>query len=145
MIEKWIIPCNIKRFNLIEHFKTSDTVVWKNSFTIRTGDVVYIYLGAPYGEIRYCCTVVSDAVDEETLQKNKYAIQEKPSNNYFSKKIKYIQLKLECEFPTGMLTLEKLKDHGLGQVQIQARADRALRTYIESKQNILMEGDENNG
>ena len=38
-----------------------------------------------------------------TLQKNKYAIQEKPSNNYFSKKIKYIQLKLDCEFPTGII------------------------------------------
>lgn len=145
MIEKWIIPCNVKRFDVIEHFKTSDTVVWKNSFTIRTGDIVYVYLGAPYGEIRYRCIVISDTVDDETLQKNQYAIQEKPSNNYFSKKIKYIQLKLDCEFPAGLLTLTKLKEHGLGQVQIQARADRTLRTYIESKERALMEGDEDNG
>lgn len=45
MLEKWIIPCNVKRFNVIEHFKNNDTVVWKNSFTIHAGDIVYIYLG----------------------------------------------------------------------------------------------------
>lgn len=140
MIEKWIIPCNVKRFNVIEHFRTTDLVVWKNSFTIRTGDVAYLYLGAPYGEIRYRCRVVSDTVDDKTLQENKYAIQEKPSNNYFSKKIKYIQLKLEYEYPSGLLTLPKLKEQGLGQVQIQARADRNLRAYLEEVECSLQKG-----
>lgn len=145
MEEKWIIPCNIKKFNVIEHFKNNDEVVWKNSFTIRTGDIVYIYLGAPYSEIRYRCVVVSDTVSEEILQKNEYAIQSRLSNNYFSKKTKYIQLKLEHEFSEGFLKLEKLKMHGLGQVQIQARVNRNLRMYIEDKEKSLKEGDEKNG
>lgn len=145
MIEKWIIPCNVKRFNIIDHFKSSETVVWKNSFTIHKGDIAYIYLGAPYGEIRYRCSVISDTVDEETLQANKYAIQEKNSNNYFSKKIKYIQLKLECEYPEGLLPLAKLKENGLGQVQIQARPDRNLKRYLESVDYSLSEGDEKRG
>lgn len=145
MVEKWIIPCNVKRFNVIEHFKSSETVVWKNSFTIHKGDIAYIYLGAPYGEIRYRCSVISDTVDDETLQANKYAIQEKKSNNYFSKKIKYIQLKLEYEYPAGLLPLAKLKEHGLGQVQIQARPDRNLNRYLESVDLNLLEGDENSG
>ncbi|WP_312458325.1 hypothetical protein [Proteiniclasticum sp.] len=145
MIEKWIIPCNVKRFDVIEHFKKTDMVVWKNSFTIRTGDIAYLYLGVPYGEIRYRCRVVSDTVDEQTLSENKYAIQEKKSNNYFSKKIKYIQLKLECEYPAGLLTLPKLKEHGLGQVQIQARPDRNLRNYLEQIDSTLLEGVEDNG
>ncbi len=140
MIEKWIIPCNVKRFNVIEHFRTTDLVVWKNSFTICTGDVAYLYLGAPYGEIRYRCRVVSDTVDDKTLQENKYAIQEKPSNNYFSKKMKYIQLKLEYEYPSDLLTLPKLNEQGLGQVQIQARADRNLRAYLEEVECSLQKG-----
>lgn len=145
MVEKWIIPCNVKRFDIINHFKTIDTVVWKNSFTIHKGDIAYIYLGAPFGEIRYRCSVINDTVDEETLEANKYAIQEKKSNNYFSKKIKYIQLKLDYEYPAGMLPLAQLKEYGLGQVQIQARPDRNLSKYLESIDRSLLEGDENNG
>ena len=145
MAEKWIIPCNVKRFDVIEHFKNNKTVIWKNSFTIRTGDIVYIYLGAPYGEIRYRCKVIADTVDDTLLLSNSYAIQEKASNNYFSKKIKYIQLQFDYEFPTGVLTLQNLKANGLGQVQIQARIDRYLRPYIERIEQELSEGEKENG
>lgn len=145
MIEKWIIPCNVKRFDIIEHFKNNETVVWKNSFTIHKGDIAYIYLGSPFGEIRYRCSVISDTVDEQTLQENRYAIQEKNSNNYFSKKIKYIQLKLDYEYPAGFFPLAKLKENGLGQVQIQARPDRNLKRYLEDMEHKLMEGDDNYG
>lgn len=130
-MEHWIVPCNIKYFNIIEHFSKSDTVVWKNSFTIRPGDVVYIYVGAPYGEIKYRCSVVTDTVDEDTLAQNSYAIPTKPSNNYFSKKVKYIIMKNEGRFPDKTLTLEAMRDHGLGQVQIQARTDRRLQAFID--------------
>jgi 5-methylcytosine-specific restriction protein A len=145
MIEKWIIPCNVKHFDIIEHFKNNETVVWKNSFTIHKGDIAYIYLGAPFGEIRYRCSVISDMVDEQTLQENRYAIQEKNSNNYFSKKIKYIQLKLDYEYPAGFFPLAKLKENGLGQVQIQARPDRNLKRYLEDMEHKLMEGDDTYG
>ena len=130
MAENWIIPCNIKVFDVISHFKTNKRVVWKNAFTIRKGDIAYLYLGRPYGEIRYKCMVVNDAVDEELLQANAYAIPAKKWNYYFSKKEKYIEMEYVREFPEGMLTLEKLREHGLGQVQIQARTDRKLQQFI---------------
>lgn len=132
MRENWIIPCNLKHFDVIEHFKSNEYVIWKNSFTIRKGDMAYIYIGSPVGEIRYKCEVVSDEVDQELLNSNSYAIVRKESNNYFSKKIKYIQLKLLREYIPGTFTLEKLREHGLGQVQIQARTDRRLQSYISS-------------
>lgn len=130
MAESWIVPCNIKHFDLMEHFKSSETVVWHNSFTIRKGDTAYIYLSAPYSEIKYRCAVIEDQVDEETLNANAYAIPRKQSNNYFSKKVKYIVLRLEYEYPDGVLKLEDLREHGLGQVQIQARTDRRVQSYI---------------
>ena len=132
MRENWIIPCNLKHFDVIEHFKSNEYVIWKNSFTIRKGDIAYIYIGSPVGEIRYKCEVVSDEVDQELLDSNSYAIVKKESKNYFSKKIKYIQLKLLREYIPGTFTLEKLREHGLGQVQIQARTDRRLQSYISS-------------
>ena len=131
MTEKWIVPCNIKHFDIISHFKVSDTAVWKNSFSIKTGDVVYIYVGAPCGEIRYKCSVISDKVDEMTLQNNSYAIVKEPSHIFYSKTVKYIQIKKVFEYPKGALSLAELKAHGLGQVQIQARTDRQLQRYID--------------
>lgn len=136
MAEKWIIPCNTKHFDLVEHFKTNDTAVWKNSFTIKAGDIVYVYLSAPYSEIKYRCLVISDEVSDELLESNKYAIPQKESHNYFSKKTKYIQIQKEFEYPAGTFPLAELREHGLGQVQIQARTDRRVQAYLDSKDCI---------
>lgn len=139
MSEKWIIPCNTKFFDINEHLKHNDTVVWKNSFTIKKGDVVYIYLGAPYRLIKYKGCVVSDEVSEELLDQHSYAKVEKKSNNYFSKKIKYIQIKIEGVFNDNAITYEALKDHGLGQVQIQARIPRGVLYYIQDVEKNQLE------
>lgn len=131
MTETWVIPCNIKYFDVISHFKENKRVVWKNSFSIHKGDIVYLYLSSPYGEIRYKCIVINDSVDEEVLKTNSYAIPIKKTNSYFSQKEKYIEIEYVCEFPEGTFTLSKLKEHGLGQIQIQARANRKLQQYID--------------
>ena len=149
--EKWIIPCNTKHFDVTQHFSTTDTVVWNNSFTIKKNDTVYIYLSAPYSQILYRCKVIQDTVEEKTLQNNSYAIPAKKSHNYFSKKEKYIILRLERVYPKGLLTLQELKKHGLGQVQIQARPDRQLRAFLskideeidKAEQTVQSDGDEN--
>lgn len=138
MAENWIVPCNVKFYDIIGHFKLKKTVVWKNSFTIRKDDIVYLYLASPYGEIKYKCIVIDDNVDEKTLSDNAYAIPEKKSNNYFSKKEKYMQIELIEEFPSGIFTLKTLKEYGLGQVQIQARTDRRLQKFIDEVEADLI-------
>lgn len=143
MTENWIIPCNIRFFDLIKHFEKNKRVVWKNAFTIRKGDTAYIYIGRPYGEIRYKCRVINDQVDEQMLLANSYAISEKKSNNYFSKKEKYIEMEFVCEYPEGVFTLEKLREHGLGQVQLQARTNRQLQQYLDNVEgSLLIDGGE---
>jgi len=131
MSENWIVPCNAKKFDVIKHFETHDIAVWKNSFTIKVGDTIYLYLSAPYGEIKYRCRVISDQVSEELLADHSYAKVEKASNNYFSKKVKYMVLQKEFLYPEGLLTLEELRKNGLGQVQIQARTDRKVQAFID--------------
>ena len=140
MFEKWFIPCNISFFDLIKHFKEQKIVVWKNSFTIHEGDIAYIYISRPYGEIRYKCRVISDQVDNQLLQDNSYAIPVKKSNNYFSKKEKYIVLEYICEYPAGTFTLNDLREHGLGQVQAQARINRKLQAYLTTIEKQLENG-----
>ena len=142
MAEHWIIPCNVKVFNVIEHFKDKKTVIWKNSFTIKKGDVAYIYLGSPYSEIRYKCKVINDEIDDQTLRMNSYAIPAKKSNNYFSKKEKYVELEYICCFPEKTFPLNDLRENGLGQVQIQARIDRRLQAYITRVEEKILGGEE---
>jgi len=142
MAEHWIIPCSVKVYDIIEHFKKQNLVVWKNSFTIRKGDIAYIYIGSPHSEIKFKCEVVSDSVDEKLLSENEYAIPAKKSNNYFSKKEKYIQMKLITEYPNGTFKLEDLREHGLGQVQIQARTDSRLQQYINEKESEIFDKEE---
>ena len=142
MAEHWIIPCNVKVFNVIEHFKDKKTVIWKNSFTIKKGDVAYIYLGSPYSEIRYKCKVINDEIDDQTLRMNSYAIPAKKSNNYFSKKEKYVELEYICCFPEKTFPLNDLRENGLGQVQIQARTDRRLQAYITRVEEKILGGEE---
>lgn len=135
MTEYWIIPCNLGVFDVVKHFESSSTVVWKNSFSIRKGDYVYIYIGNPLKQILYKCQVINDEVDQELLKKNPYAVPKKKSNNFYSKKEKYIELELITRFPEGSFSLNTLKKHGLGQVQIQARAPRSVREYLVAKES----------
>ena len=137
MKDYWIIPCNLKHFDVVSHFESHTTVVWRNSFSIRNGDVAYIYLSAPFSEIRYRCNVIAEEVDDEMLQENTYAIPTKTSNNFYSKRVKYIVLELDQTFPEGTFKLGELKNHGLGQVQIQARADRKLREFMFSREKQI--------
>ena len=141
-MENWIIPCSIKVYDVIEHFKTHNHIVWRNAFTIQPGDIAYIYVGSPYSEIKFKCKVVSDVIDDETLQANAYAIPKRKVHSFFSKKDKYIELEYISSFPDRALPLNDLREHGLGQVQIQARIDRKLQAYIDSVEELVSAGKE---
>jgi len=135
--ENWIIPCNIKNYDLIDHFKKHNTVVWHNTYSIKKGDFVYFYLSAPYSEIKYKCIVINDSVDDDLLKANSYAILKKKYGVFYPKKIKYIQLKLEYEYPQGTFPVSNLKENGLSQVQSQARLDRQVMSYITQISNEI--------
>ncbi len=137
MNESWIVPCNPKVYDIVKHFTHLNKIVWRNAFTMKPGDSAYLYFSLPLSEIKYKCIVVSDEISQEMLAENSYAIPKRKPNNYFSKRDKYIILKLEKEFPQGTFPLIDLRKHGLGQVQLQARLNRQLREYICSVEDAL--------
>lgn len=55
---EWIIPSNPKYFDLDHAFSVSELLYWKQSSKVKKGDLVYIYSGMPYGEIRWVCEAV---------------------------------------------------------------------------------------
>lgn len=127
MRENWIVPCNLKFFDVISYFENCDTIIWKRGSSIHENDIVYIYVGAPLSEIKYKCEVVQEKVSIEEIMKNDYAIKKDAP----IKENKYMKLYLLEKYPDGVLCWSELKKHGLGQVQIQARTDRKLYSYIQ--------------
>ena len=132
MTEKWIIPCSPKFFDVVDHFKSRTDIVWRRTSAIRKDDIVYIYVGKPYGEIKYQCRVIDDNISEELLKNNRYAIPQSPAGVP-----KYVLLKLEYIFPEGVLDYQSLKKHGLTQVQKQVRASKELIEYIDTVETKL--------
>ena len=66
MVEKWLIPCNNKQFDLVEHFRNNEEVVWRRVKGINKDDILYIYLSSPYSEIKYKCLVTNQVQDSFT-------------------------------------------------------------------------------
>ena len=125
MKENWIIPCNMKHYDVVKHFENNETIVWCRVSAINKGDIAYIYVSAPYSQILFRCFVVSDNVDRSIVEDNSYAIRNDKSRS------RYLQLKLECKYKEGSLTLAKLREYGLGQTQIQARTDRRVQALLD--------------
>ncbi len=54
---EWIIPSNPNIFDVISYLNENETVTWHQSNNIHIGDIIYIYVGAPYSAIMYKCIV----------------------------------------------------------------------------------------
>lgn len=139
MKENWIIPCNIKYFDVITYLQSHENIVFRRISAINKGDVAYIYVTSPYCEIKYRCHVVCDDVSSEELKDHLYAIPQ-TKNDY--KKKRYIKLHVDYKYEHGTMGLKDLKNHGLGQVQMQARTDKYVQAYINEVEEKLCIGSE---
>ncbi len=55
----YIVPSNIDRFDVIRYVEQNKTFVWyKQPKDVKPGDIVFVYVGAPYSQIMYKCEVV---------------------------------------------------------------------------------------
>ena len=55
----FIIPSNINMFDVISYIENNKTFVWnKQPKEAKVGDLVYVYVGAPYSQILYKCEII---------------------------------------------------------------------------------------
>lgn len=119
----FVVAGNVQRFDIAEHFKHSNTVIWKQVANGQIGDVVYIYLGRPYSRLAYKCYIAEVNVDAKNVEYlSQYKGKRKPS---------YMRLELIKELPAGELDLIQLLDRGLKTVQCATKIDDGLKSYIE--------------
>ena len=123
-MRSWILPCNVKRYDVIEHFKKNEFIVWRYHHGIIDNDIAYIYLAAPHQDVRYRCRVINKRVDESIINNNPYAKRDNVT--------RYILLKLEKEYPSGKIIYKDLKQCGLGQVLNICVAGEKVTDFIHS-------------
>ncbi len=60
--KEWLIPSNPKYYDSIHAFDDTDEINWKQGAGIRTGDTVFLYIGAPASAIYYKCEVTQTGI-----------------------------------------------------------------------------------
>ena len=68
--EKWIVPANPKYYDVINAFNDTDEIIWKQSSNINIGDIVYLYVAAPYSKIMYKCVSTEVNIPYNYIGKN---------------------------------------------------------------------------
>lgn len=100
----WLVPANIKYYDIMHAFVDTDTITWKQSTSIRVGDTAYMYVAAPIKAIIYRCRVVEINIPYHHQSPHL--------------KIKQVmRLRLEKEYDHDRFTLAYLKQHGVSSVQ----------------------------
>lgn len=132
MKETWIIPINLKYFDLYGHLQQSNIIAIKKLRNTKDDDTVYLYIASPESEIRFRGIVVKERCTAEDLQKHIYVQKMNSFNEY-----NYFLIRVEKEFPKGTFPYSALKTNDIGQVQTLARASKKLKNYLLAKEEEL--------
>lgn len=152
----WIIPCNLKKYDLIRAFENYDFIYWHKSKQLaksQPGDIVYIYCGQPYQKIVYRCKIEKivkrdvelDVDFDKALWKNErdYILNKKYEEFLKIKQVDWVN--------TESLKLNYLIDNGLkkapqGPMKLENKPkllDYIKRSVNEYKNKIYRETEMN--
>ena len=68
--KEWLIPSNPKYYDIIHAFDHTDTIDWKQGAGIKTGDTVFLYVGAPVSAVLYKCEVTETDIPYQYQDRN---------------------------------------------------------------------------
>ncbi|MDO4520286.1 MAG: MmcQ/YjbR family DNA-binding protein [Erysipelotrichaceae bacterium] len=124
---EWIVPANPKYFDLDHAFAMSDLLYWKQSSNVKKGDLVYIYYGAPYSELRYLCEAVETDIPFD-------GVNDGPINMETLMRLRKIQF-----FDGGLLNRKMLAGFGVTNI----RGPRYMPAELKKEINRLYHLEEN--
>lgn len=96
----WIIPANPQYYNVVGAFEESNIVTWKQSSDIHVGDMIYMYVAAPYSAILYKCRAIEVDIPRQYSDDN---LTVKTA----------MSLELLEKFAPGVWTLERIRQFGV--------------------------------
>lgn len=125
---EWIIPCNLKYYDVKGAFSKFKAIDWKQSAkNICVGDIVYIYVGKPISAIKYKCRVNKTNLSQIEIDDSEFIINGENYENYGN----HMELELIREYADTELTRDMLVENGLkGNIQGPRRVDVLIRESI---------------
>ena len=124
----WIIPCNLKYYDVKGAFSKFKAIDWKQSAqNICVGDIVYIYVGKPISAIKYKCRVNKANLSKVEIDDSEFVINGENYENYGN----HMELELIREYAGTELTRDMLVENGLkGNIQGPRRVDVLIQESI---------------
>ena len=99
--KEWIIPANPKYYDIEHAFDHADEIEWKQGSGIKTGDTVFMYVGAPVSVILFKCKVTQTDIPYKYEDKNLTITA-------------LMKIKLQKRYKADRFTFERLKeDHSI--------------------------------
>lgn len=125
---EWIIPCNLKYYDVKGAFSKFKAIDRKQSAkNICVGDIVYIYVGKPISAIKYKCRVNKTNLSKVEIDDSEFVINGENYENYGN----HMELELIREYADTELTRDMLVENGLkGNIQGPRRVDVLIRESI---------------
>ena len=136
-MNKWIIICNSKYFNMKKAFEKEKVITWPQEEKISEGDIVYCYITSPYKSILYKCQVETVGLYKMDENIKKYVIHPL----FYDKQQLYMRIKCLESYSEDFLTSEKIRACGVDNLQTLTKMPDKLLQYIDaqikSKSSIL--------
>ena len=141
-MNKWIIPCNIKKYNVDGAFSKLDELEWSQGRNkVEVGDLVFIYVGMPVQCIKYKCEIIEKDIPVEncSLNDGEFSLIGRP---HITDSLLYMKIRLVDKYPEGVITLEEMQKRGVkGRIQSARRVPKDLETYIDWIDDSEADGD----
>lgn len=110
IMQQWIIPCNIKDYDVRGAFQKLRYIDWKQSNkSIEIGDEVFIYITSPVKAIQYKCKVNKVNLEYTQINDSEFVLNGESYENYGN----YMELELLEEFDIKRYSLQVLREKGL--------------------------------
>lgn len=115
----WIIPANPKYYDVVGAFEKSNIVTWKQSSDIHVGDMIYMYVAAPYSSILYKCRAVEADIPWQYSDEN-----------LTMKTVMKVEL-LE-KYKPGVWSFERIRQFGVNAVRGPRSMPKELKREMEN-------------
>lgn len=110
---EWLIPSNLKYYDLIRAFRRTDTITWHYHVDLHVGDFIYMYVTAPHSAILYKCIVTETGLKPDEKGRKRF------------------RMKCLQQYPKDLITVDIMRACGSGPVRSERSVPEGLRRKIK--------------
>lgn len=127
----WIFIASLKRFRIHDFIRDYGFVEYLQKNKVQVGDIVYLYVTAPYKRVEYKMVVEKMNISShDAFDDRAYSLLNKPTTLVESDKV--VRLKYVERVQNDDLSFSKLREHGFKTtMQTNRQLNKETTEYIE--------------